>query len=68
MDKSLQDDTEPENESDISSAENEQTEADQATAAESNLFERVCGVGGCVLREECRKAILVKKCEKSDIT
>lgn len=37
MDKSLQDDTEPENGSDISSAENEQTEADQATAAESNL-------------------------------
>lgn len=39
VDKSLQDDTEPENGSDISSAENEQTEADQATAAESNLFE-----------------------------
>uniref|UniRef100_A0A8W4F7D7 ADP ribosylation factor guanine nucleotide exchange factor 1 n=1 Tax=Sus scrofa TaxID=9823 RepID=A0A8W4F7D7_PIG len=32
VDKSLQDDTEPENGSDISSAENEQTEADQATA------------------------------------
>lgn len=41
VDKSLQDDTEPENGSDISSAENEQTEADQATAAESNLFEKV---------------------------
>uniref|UniRef100_A0A452S4U3 ARF guanine nucleotide exchange factor 1 n=1 Tax=Ursus americanus TaxID=9643 RepID=A0A452S4U3_URSAM len=40
VDKSLQDDTEPENGSDISSAENEQTEADQATAAESNLFEK----------------------------
>ncbi|MBZ3879530.1 Brefeldin A-inhibited guanine nucleotide-exchange protein 1 [Sciurus carolinensis] len=35
VDKSLQDDTEPENGSDISSAENEQTEADQATAAET---------------------------------
>ncbi|XP_011914061.1 PREDICTED: brefeldin A-inhibited guanine nucleotide-exchange protein 1 isoform X3 [Cercocebus atys] len=35
VDKSLQDDTEPENGSDISSAENEQTEADQATAAEN---------------------------------
>lgn len=46
VDKSLQDDTEPENGSDISSAENEQTEADQATAAESNLFEKVfVGVG-----------------------
>ena len=44
VDKSLQDDTEPENGSDISSAENEQTEADQATAAESNLFEK--GVAG----------------------
>lgn len=36
VDKSLQEDTEAENGSDISSAENEQTEADQATAAESN--------------------------------
>lgn len=35
VDKSLQDDIEPENGSDISSAENEQTEADQATAAET---------------------------------
>ncbi|PNJ47783.1 ARFGEF1 isoform 3 [Pongo abelii] len=35
VDRSLQDDTEPENGSDISSAENEQTEADQATAAET---------------------------------
>lgn len=36
VDKSLQEDIEAENGSDISSAENEQTEADQATAAESN--------------------------------
>lgn len=36
VDKNLQEDTEAENGSDISSAENEQTEADQATAAESN--------------------------------
>lgn len=36
VDKNLQDDTEAENGSDVSSAENEQTEADQATAAESN--------------------------------
>lgn len=36
VDKSLQEDTEGENGSDISSAENEQTEADQATATESN--------------------------------
>uniref|UniRef100_A0A8C4TZP1 ADP ribosylation factor guanine nucleotide exchange factor 1 n=1 Tax=Falco tinnunculus TaxID=100819 RepID=A0A8C4TZP1_FALTI len=36
MDKNLQEDIEAENGSDISSAENEQTEADQATAAESN--------------------------------
>lgn len=36
VDKSLQEETEGENGSDISSAENEQTEADQATAAESN--------------------------------
>lgn len=36
VDKSLQEDTEAENGSDIFSAENEQTEADQATAAESN--------------------------------
>uniref|UniRef100_A0A452VPC8 ADP ribosylation factor guanine nucleotide exchange factor 1 n=1 Tax=Ursus maritimus TaxID=29073 RepID=A0A452VPC8_URSMA len=43
VDKSLQDDTEPENGSDISSAENEQTEADQATAAESNFLRRGCG-------------------------
>uniref|UniRef100_A0A8C0F9Z1 ADP ribosylation factor guanine nucleotide exchange factor 1 n=1 Tax=Bubo bubo TaxID=30461 RepID=A0A8C0F9Z1_BUBBB len=50
VDKNLQEDTEAENGSDISSAENEQTEADQATAAESNqcvfLFhggrEKVC--------------------------
>ncbi|KAL8182048.1 UNVERIFIED_CONTAM: Brefeldin A-inhibited guanine nucleotide-exchange protein 1 [Gekko kuhli] len=35
VDKSLQEDTEAENGSDISSAENEQTEADQATAAET---------------------------------
>ncbi|ETE70130.1 Brefeldin A-inhibited guanine nucleotide-exchange protein 1, partial [Ophiophagus hannah] len=35
VDKSLQEDTEGENGSDISSAENEQTEADQATAAET---------------------------------
>lgn len=35
VDKSLQEDTEAENGSDISSAENEQTEADQATAAEN---------------------------------
>jgi brefeldin A-inhibited guanine nucleotide-exchange protein len=46
-DKSLQDDTEPENGSDISSAENEQTEADQATAAESNLLEKGM-LGVCV--------------------
>lgn len=49
VDKNLQDDTEHENGSDISSAENEQTEADQATAAESNLFERGSGwMGVCV--------------------
>uniref|UniRef100_A0A8C3TZL4 ADP ribosylation factor guanine nucleotide exchange factor 1 n=1 Tax=Catharus ustulatus TaxID=91951 RepID=A0A8C3TZL4_CATUS len=50
VDKNLQEDIEAENGSDISSAENEQTEADQATAAESNqcvfLFhggrEKVC--------------------------
>uniref|UniRef100_A0A8C5T6V5 ADP ribosylation factor guanine nucleotide exchange factor 1 n=1 Tax=Malurus cyaneus samueli TaxID=2593467 RepID=A0A8C5T6V5_9PASS len=36
VDKNLQEDIEAENGSDISSAENEQTEADQATAAESN--------------------------------
>uniref|UniRef100_A0A8B9ZIW4 ADP ribosylation factor guanine nucleotide exchange factor 1 n=1 Tax=Anas platyrhynchos TaxID=8839 RepID=A0A8B9ZIW4_ANAPL len=36
VDKNLQEDLEAENGSDISSAENEQTEADQATAAESN--------------------------------
>lgn len=50
VDKNLQEDLEAENGSDISSAENEQTEADQATAAESNqcvfLFhggrEKVC--------------------------
>uniref|UniRef100_A0A674I8B7 ARF guanine nucleotide exchange factor 1 n=1 Tax=Terrapene triunguis TaxID=2587831 RepID=A0A674I8B7_9SAUR len=36
VDKSLQEDTEAENGSDIYSAENEQTEADQAAAAESN--------------------------------
>lgn len=50
VDKNLQEDIETENGSDISSAENEQTEADQATAAESNqcvfLFhggrEKVC--------------------------
>uniref|UniRef100_A0A8C3LKH8 ADP ribosylation factor guanine nucleotide exchange factor 1 n=1 Tax=Chrysolophus pictus TaxID=9089 RepID=A0A8C3LKH8_CHRPC len=36
VDKNLQEDIETENGSDISSAENEQTEADQATAAESN--------------------------------
>lgn len=49
VDKNLQDDTEHENGSDISSAENEQTEADQATAAESNLFERGPGrMGVCV--------------------
>uniref|UniRef100_A0A8C8SF54 ADP ribosylation factor guanine nucleotide exchange factor 1 n=1 Tax=Pelusios castaneus TaxID=367368 RepID=A0A8C8SF54_9SAUR len=41
VDKSLQEDTEAENGSDVSSAENEQTEADQATAAESNH----CNVG-----------------------
>nr|XP_013798254.1 PREDICTED: brefeldin A-inhibited guanine nucleotide-exchange protein 1 [Apteryx mantelli mantelli] len=35
LDKNLQEDTEAENGSDISSAENEQTEADQATAAEN---------------------------------
>lgn len=44
VDKSLQDDTEPENGSDISSAENEQTEADQATSAESNLIKKGCSV------------------------
>lgn len=50
VDKNLQEDIEAENGSDVSSAENEQTEADQATAAESNqcvfLFhggrEKVC--------------------------
>uniref|UniRef100_A0A8C8SJR3 ADP ribosylation factor guanine nucleotide exchange factor 1 n=1 Tax=Pelusios castaneus TaxID=367368 RepID=A0A8C8SJR3_9SAUR len=42
VDKSLQEDTEAENGSDVSSAENEQTEADQATAAESNH----CGESG----------------------
>lgn len=62
VDKSLQDDTEPENGSDISSAENEQTEADQATAAESNHHER--GYKMCVLREVCRNEILWKKCGK----
>lgn len=36
VDKTLQEDLEAENGSDISSAENEQTEADQATAADSN--------------------------------
>ena len=47
VDKSLQDDTEPENGSDTSSAENEQTEADQAAAAESNLSEKGWqGLGG----------------------
>uniref|UniRef100_A0A8B9FKJ0 ADP ribosylation factor guanine nucleotide exchange factor 1 n=1 Tax=Amazona collaria TaxID=241587 RepID=A0A8B9FKJ0_9PSIT len=39
VDKNLQEDIEAENGSDISSAENEQTEADQATAAESNQCE-----------------------------
>uniref|UniRef100_A0A8C5SF51 SEC7 domain-containing protein n=1 Tax=Laticauda laticaudata TaxID=8630 RepID=A0A8C5SF51_LATLA len=39
MDKSLQEDTEGENGSDISSAENEQTEANQATVAERQLTE-----------------------------
>ncbi|KAH0617655.1 hypothetical protein JD844_016116 [Phrynosoma platyrhinos] len=42
VDKSLQEDTEAENGSDISSAENEQTEADQATAAET-LFKNDAG-------------------------
>ena len=64
VDKSLQDDTEPENGSDISSAENEQTEADQATAAESNLFEK--GLWD-MLREECRHACLGKKCGKGNV-
>lgn len=48
VDKSLQD-AEPENGSDISSAENEQTEADQATAARNNLAKEKClwGWGVC---------------------
>lgn len=47
VDKSLQDDIEPENGSDISSAENEQTEADQATAAETLSKDDVLCDGEC---------------------
>lgn len=47
VDKSLQDDTEPENGSDISSAENEQTEADQATAAETLSKNDILYDGDC---------------------
>ncbi|KAJ7338897.1 hypothetical protein JRQ81_012799, partial [Phrynocephalus forsythii] len=43
VDKSLQEDTEAENGSDISSAENEQTEADQATAAAETLSKNDTG-------------------------
>lgn len=53
VDKSLQDDIEPENGSDISSAENEQTEADQATAAESNLEKGLLGFSVCVYEGVC---------------
>lgn len=51
VDKNLQEDIEAENGSDISSAENEQTEADQATAAESNQCVFLCHGG----REEVLK-------------
>lgn len=55
VDKNLQEDIEAENGSDISSAENEQTEADQATAAESNQ----CVFLSCGGREKvCKKKAL----------